>query len=293
VQIRLARESEPPIATFKTLPSPLTRAQERALARDLREAGKSNRFDRDAFWGFPREKQSNYVLSGVDDHLPIKHCLLLRFGRADLAEALVAAGTVWTPVPRARDLTDYGISYWTLAVDWAGSAFRRLINAYIWGEDLIALDAARRLARFRDLASAKADATGFPQADRQNRDGTGPAPRFYFLTQLDDLLRDLERRAKMPPRSPIPRKGGDPSARAAALIRDLDQIDEQQMMSPGGASPGNSPLVHDLIAEGIRHSRRCLRCWSPITGSPDRSVSVAATRPNASSTRSSRPRSPP
>ena len=37
----------------------------------------------------------------------------------------------------------------------------------------------------------------------------------------------------MPARGPIPKKGGDPSARIAALIRDLDQIDEQQMMSPG------------------------------------------------------------
>ena len=54
----------------------------------------------------------------------------------------------------------------------------------------------------------------------------------------------------MPPRGPIPKKGGDPSARIAALIRDLDQIDERQMMSPGAAHPGNSPLVHDLIAEG-------------------------------------------
>jgi len=215
-----------------------------------REAGKSNRFDRGVFWGFPREGQDYYGLAGVDDYSPIKLCLLLRLGRADLAEALFAAGTTWTPEPRARDLTDYQISYLTLALDWAGSAFGRLIGAHKKGEDVIARDTARRLARFRDLASAKAEAMGFPQEARRNRTGTGPAPRFYFLTQLDELLRDHERRAKMPPRAPIPRKGGDPSARVAALIRDLDQIDEQQMMSPGAASPGNSPLVHDLIAEG-------------------------------------------
>ena len=52
---------------------------------------------------------------------------------ADLAEALFAAGTNWTPDVRARDLTDYGISYLTLAVDWAGSAFKRLIGAYACG----------------------------------------------------------------------------------------------------------------------------------------------------------------
>ncbi len=91
---------------------------------------------------------------------------------------------------------------------------------------MIALDTARRLARFRDLATAKAEAMGFPRGNQQFPGGAGPAPRFYFLTQLDDLLRDQERRATMPPRGPIPRKGGDPSARIAALIRDLDQIDE-------------------------------------------------------------------
>ena len=37
VEIRLARASEPPIAVLKSLPSPLQRAEERALARDLLE----------------------------------------------------------------------------------------------------------------------------------------------------------------------------------------------------------------------------------------------------------------
>ena len=35
VEIRLARVTEPPIATLKSLPSPLPRAEERALAREL------------------------------------------------------------------------------------------------------------------------------------------------------------------------------------------------------------------------------------------------------------------
>ncbi len=90
---------------------------------------------------------------------------------------------------------------------------------------------------------------GFPRSNRQNRGGTGPAPTFSFLNQLDELLRDHERRAKMPPRTPIPRKGGDPTARIAALIRDLDLIDERPMMM-GHADPGDAPLVHDLIREG-------------------------------------------
>ncbi len=218
--------------------------------RQSREAAKSSQYPRGMVWGFAREGQAYYGAAGVNDHSPIKLCLLLRLGRADLAETLFAAATTWTPEPRTRDFTDYQISYLTLATDWAGSAFRRLIDAHIRGDDVIALDAARRLVRFRDLASAQADAMGFPQSDRQNRAGTGPAPRFYFLTQLDDLLRDHERRARMAPRGPIPGKDADPSARIAALIRDFDQIDEQQMMSPGAASPGSSPMVQAIVAEG-------------------------------------------
>jgi hypothetical protein len=220
------------------------------LAAHLKETRESPDFHRfpQVLWSLPSERQGSYG-AGVDDRSPIKLCMLLRLGRAELAETLFAAGTTWTPEPRARDLTDYHMSYMTLATDWAGSAFGRLITAHSRGEDVIALDTARKLAKFRDLAAAKADAMGFPR-DRSNRAGPGPAPRFYFLTQLDELLRDHERRAKLAPRPPIPKSGGDPSARIAALIRDLDEIDERQMSSPGSAQPGSSPLVKELIAEG-------------------------------------------
>ncbi len=221
-----------------------------ANLKRMREPGGPNRSHQGVSWGFPRGGQDYYGAAGVSDHSPIKLCLLLRLGRADLAESLFAAGTTWTPEPRARDLTDYRISYLTLAVGWAGSAFERLVGAHMRGDDVIALDSARRLARFRDLTTARADAMGFPRGEQQDRSATGPAPRFYFLGQLDDLLRDQERRAEVPPRGPIPKKGGDPTARIAALIRDLDQIDEQQMSVPGSAHPGSSPLVKDLIAEG-------------------------------------------
>ena len=123
------------------------------------------------------------------------------------------------------------------------------MQAHVAGDDSVALDTARKLAKFRDLASAKADEMGFPMAMRQNAFASGPA-RFYFLTQLDQLLGDQERRAKMPPRGPVPKKGDDPSARVAALIRDLDQVDERQMSSFGPASSGNSSVVQDLIDMG-------------------------------------------
>jgi hypothetical protein len=230
------------------------------LDRDIKELvealkqGKAgtvqNRFDEGSYWGFPRPRGGGFGISGVDDHTPIKLCLLLRLGRADLAETLFAAVTTWTPALQGRDLTDYQISYMSLASNWAGSAFGMLIGAHTRGDDVIALDLARKLAKFRDLATARAEAMGFTQPTRQNLGGAEPVARFPFLNQIDDLLRDHERRAAMPPRGPIPPKGGDPSARIAALIRDFDQINEQQMMSPGSAHPGSSPRVSELVAEG-------------------------------------------
>jgi hypothetical protein len=47
-------------------------------------------------------------------------------------------------------------------------AFRRLVGAHMMGDDVIALDTARRPARFRDLAWVQADAMSFTHGDRQN-----------------------------------------------------------------------------------------------------------------------------
>ena len=86
--------------------------------------------------------------SSVDGRSPLKVCLLLRLGRADLAEAFFAAGTTWSPEIRGRDLTDYHINYLSLATDWAAAVFIRLVTAHVQGDDVIALDAARRLSAF-------------------------------------------------------------------------------------------------------------------------------------------------
>ncbi len=94
------------------------------LAASLKQAhddAQSNRFNQGFSWSFSRDRRIPFGAVGVNDNSPLKLCLLLRLGRADLAEALFAAGTTWTPDARARDLTDYGISYLTLAVDWASA----------------------------------------------------------------------------------------------------------------------------------------------------------------------------
>lgn len=229
----------------RTLAESMKRDREAATARNTNRTGGAGGFTGATAYG---GMWGGRGPSSVEDRSPLKLCLLLRLGRADLAEALFASGTTWTPEVRGRDLTHYRISYVTLAADWAASVFLRLVAAHVRGDDAIALDAARRLSSFAKAAEAKADAMGFPRVERRFDD---KAPSYFpFLRQLPELLADHERRAKEPARGPIPKPGGDPSARIAALIRDFDQIDERQMMSPGAAHPGDSPLVRELIAEG-------------------------------------------
>jgi hypothetical protein len=184
--------------------------------------------------------------ASVDRWSPLKVCLLLRLGRADLAEVVFAAGTAWTVEARGRDFADYRISYVWLATEWAGEAFSTLLNAHIRGDDLTALGAARRLSVFAKAFNTKADALARERGQGERVD----TPSLPFLRRLPELLADQERRAREPARGPIPRRGGDPAARIAALIRNLDQIDEPQMLWSGGLNPGGSPLVRALIAEG-------------------------------------------
>jgi hypothetical protein len=189
---------------------------------------------------------------GLKDHRvsPMEVCLLLRLGRADLAEALFAAATPWTPDGPRPDLTDYGVSYLSLAVEWAGALYARGITAHGRGDDALALDAFRRVAAFRDRAEAKAAAMGFPRPGTPRARGNDRPSHFPLLTQFDELLADQERRAQEPPRGPIPGRNADPAVRVAALILNLDEIAARQYSSPGAAHPSGSPLVRDLIAMG-------------------------------------------
>ncbi len=125
--------------------------------------------------------------------------------------------------------------------------FVRLVDAHMRGDDAIALDAARRLSAFAKAAEARAMELGFER--EQARFGNDRPAYFPFLRQLPDLLADHERRSREPERGPIPDHGGNPAARVAALIRDLDQIAIPQQVHFGNSANG-SPLVQALVAEG-------------------------------------------
>lgn len=183
---------------------------------------------------------------GPSDQSALKLCLLLRLGRADLAEQLFAATSSWTPEIRGRDFTDYHVNYLSLAREWAAQMYLRLVDAHVRGDDTVALDTARRLSAFVKAAEARAKEMGF---EWDPIHGNGRAGYFPFLRQLPELLADQERRAREPARGPIPPRGADPAARVAALIRDLDQIAEPQQFHFGN-NPASAGLVQALQAEG-------------------------------------------
>jgi hypothetical protein len=234
-------------ADVRSVTEAMIKARREAVTPRARRSGLSA--------GFPASNRQSDLLFGpsgptaVDNQSPLKLCVLLRLGRADLAEQLFAAGTLWTSKVPSGDLTDYHITFLTLANEWAGVVFDRLISAHVRGDDVVALAAARRLAAFQKAVDARAAAMGF---ERPERRAGAPGPSSYLgsLDRLPALLADHERRAQEPPRGPIPARGGDASGRIASLIRDFDQIHVVQWSNPGSADPGSAPIVQQVIAEG-------------------------------------------
>ena len=234
-------------ADVRSVTEAMTKARREAETPGARPSGLSG--------GFQASNWPGNLLFGpsgptaVDNRCPLKLCVLLRLGRADLAEQLFAAGTPWTSEVARGDLTDYHISFLTLANEWAGAVFDRLISAHVDGDDVVALAAARRLAAFQQAVDARAAAMGFERPERR-AGAPGPGSYVASLDGLAALLADHERRAQEPPRGPIPARGGDASGRIAALIRDFDQIHVVQWSNPGSADPGSAPIVQQVIAEG-------------------------------------------
>jgi len=218
-------------------------------------APKDRRPRRAGFRAFGTNNEASSI--AVASPHPIKVCLLLRLGRADLAEAVWAAGSGRPKAPRPAaagnppgpDLNSYGVSYLGLAGDLAWYHFDRAVCAHMRGDDPLALADARFLNAFARAVDARAEAMGFDRPDRQGAAG-GPPPYFDFLGQAPALLADQQRRAKERAAPPDPPRGDGPDARVAALIRELDQVSARQWGQPGGVVLGESPVIKQLIAEG-------------------------------------------
>ena len=227
-------------------------AQEARAAREAR--AKHPNMGGAGFNGFGTNNEASSV-SPTSLHA-IKVCLLLRLGRPELAEAVWAAGTDRTrdAGPAAAkansDLTSDGISYVSLANDFAWYLFDRAVCADMRGDDALALADARQLTSLQKAVETQAEAMGYDRPRRLVDRGEGPAPYIEFLGQLPELLADHERRAREPKRPPVPPPGADKQARIAALIADLDQVAARQFSQPGGVSLGASPIVKALVELG-------------------------------------------
>lgn len=224
---------------------------EHARAARVRDPG--GMMGHSAFNGFGTNDESSAV-SGTSLHA-IKLCLLLRLGRAELAQSVWTAATgqppeAGKPASKATiDLNGYGVSYVSLANDLAWYLFDRAVCAHMRGDDALALVDARKLAVLQKAVETQAEALGFDRPRDHLVQGARPGPYIPFLEQLPELLGDQERRAREPKRLPL-MPGADKKARIADLIAGLDQVAVRQFGQPGGVSLGESPVVKALVEAG-------------------------------------------
>lgn len=225
-------------------------ADVRQLALFGEKAGQPRRLD---FMGRMTQDESTSIQAEFRD--PIKVCLLLRLGRADLAEAAWRAvlgkdgGEKPAGSPPKLSLKTYGVSYLTLARELAWYRHERAIAAHLRGDDPLALADARAITRLAREVDARAEALGFDRPDQPAQAGRA-VPYFNFLEQLPLLLADQERRLRERSDPLPPPRGGGRDARIAAMIRGLDQVAERPWAGPGGVSMSGATAVKDLIAEG-------------------------------------------
>jgi hypothetical protein len=195
----------------------------------------------------------NWSLS-TQSLIPIKAALLLRLGHADLAENLWQRGFSQHPDLAATD------PYVLMANPWLYALYDRAVRALVNGDDALALQTCRFLLPLQAKAEASAAKRGISKPAKD---------KLYFeeLAQLPELAADQERRAKEAPYTPVLESGlpAQGPERIAALIRDLEQVNAEQMMNPGQTDTYDDPVVQALIKEGDPAVEPLLKCWEEDT----------------------------
>jgi len=186
----------------------------------------------------------------------LKLCLLLRVGRADLAEAM--AGTVGPQLsddPNGQKQPDD--PYLALARDWCWYAFDRAVCCHMRGDDIVSRDTAALLTSAHDAIEAAAAKRQYVRPrvmDPKNWNRELPNPPYVtFLGQLPQLLADEERRVKEGPVVQVLddlKQYPDKPARITALIRDLQFDSVRQRGQPGGVGLDDDPIPRALENEG-------------------------------------------
>lgn len=202
---------------------------------------------------------------------PLKGCLILRLGEADLAREFWTAIQPGGPGGAARPPAQATATnapakaeiklaetdpYLEWARDWTWTMFERAVCAHMRGDDRLALADARALARSQPVIENEAAARGFQKDRTFFSSGNGREPHFLqFLAPLPQLLADQERRAARPKAQTVLQTGLDrfpnQAARIAALVEDLDEVAQRQWGQPGGLNNWEwSPVVAALLKEG-------------------------------------------
>ncbi|MGC3966065.1 MAG: hypothetical protein QM775_01440 [Pirellulales bacterium] len=210
----------------------------------------------DYFGSAPETALISHQVNGV-----LKACLLLAAGEGELAEWILSKAAFHEVALPGNNPPKDDEVFSRAARLWAWAAFDRAVNAHLRGDDVVSLENARTAARWRDFVEREA-----ARRDKEPRSPQEDVPRRYidFLDPLDELIEDQARRTAggkvqrvLDPKSP---PIADPKQRIAALVRDLEIVDDTQWGQPGGVDCSRGPIVTALVKEGEAAMEPLLEC---------------------------------
>ncbi len=199
-------------------------------------------------------------LSTASQHslTPAKVMLLLRLGRADLAEALWRAGTRHGSNEQEKNIMVDHAWYLGLASAWAWALYERAATAHSLRDDSLALVSLRELARIQPLIEAQAAAYHLP---RPRNPLSGNQSYLQFLDQLPEFLADQTNRSHDPgPGEREPSSPSDRTTRLARLIHELNESSPRRVFVTTLSVRLPDPISQALVNEGEDAVEPLLEC---------------------------------